>query len=161
RGSQFAEWYEADDPDLRPFFRSGGKLLLWHGESDPGPSPVATNEYFEAVLARAPAARSQARYFTLPGVGHCAGGPGASRVAWLDALEAWDETGRAPDVLLGGGPNGMVRPHCAWPEVARYRGGGDPNDAASWQCVRRSRPSAPPHLRPVLRRSDRPSHPSP
>ena len=138
RRSQFAEWYEADDPDLRPFFRSGGKLLLWHGESDPGPSPVATNEYYEAVLARAPAARSQARYFTLPGVGHCAGGPGASRVAWLDALESWDDTGRAPDVLLGGGPDAMVRPHCAWPEVARYRGSGDPNDAASWQCAPRA-----------------------
>ena len=137
RGSDFAQMYEAKDPDLRPFFRSGGKLLLWHGESDPGPSPVATNEYFEAVLARAPAARSQARYFTLPGVGHCAGGPGASRVAWLDALEAWDETGRAPDVLLGGGPAGLVRPHCAWPEVPRYRGSGDANDPASWQCVRR------------------------
>jgi feruloyl esterase len=138
RRSQFAEWYEADEPDLRPFFRSGGKLLLWHGESDPGPSPVATNAYFRAVLDEAPAARSQARYFLVPGTGHCGGGPGASRVAWLDALESWDETGRAPEVLHGGGPNSLVRPHCAWPNDARYRRSGDANDPTSWQCVPRA-----------------------
>ena len=138
RRSEFARIYEARNPNLSAFFRSGGKLLLWHGESDPGPSPVATNDYFRSVLAVAPAAKSQARYFLLPGVGHCAGGPGASRVAWLDALESWDETGRAPDVLHGGGPGSLVRPHCAWPDVARYRGSGDPNDPASWQCVRRA-----------------------
>lgn len=138
RRSEFARMYEAKDPDLRPFFARGGKLLLWHGENDPGPSPVATNAYVGAVLAAAPAARRQLRYFTLPGVQHCGGGPGASRVAWLDALESWDDTGRAPQVLLGGGPDAMVRPHCAWPEVARYRGSGDASDPASWQCVPRA-----------------------
>jgi feruloyl esterase len=139
RRSEFAQMYEAKDPYLAPFFRSGGKLLLWHGESDPGPSPVATNDYFRAVLARAPAARSQARYFLYPGVGHCAGGPGADQVRLLDALEAWDETGQAPDVLIGTKANGsLTRPHCAWPNVARYKGTGDANDQASWQCVPRA-----------------------
>ena len=139
RRSEFARMYEAKDPDLRPFFASGGKLLLWHGESDPGPSPVATNEYFRAVLDRAPAASSQARYFLYPGVGHCAGGPGADQVKLLDALESWDDTGRAPEILIGTKANGsLTRPHCAWPTVARYRGSGEPNDPASWQCVRRS-----------------------
>ena len=139
RRSEFARIYEARDPDLGPFFRSGGKLLLWHGESDPGPSPVATNDYFEAVLAQAPAARSQARYFLYPGVGHCAGGPGADQVRVLDALEAWDDTGQAPDTLIGTKANGaLTRPHCAWPNVARYRGTGEANDPASWQCVARA-----------------------
>ena len=139
RRSQFAQWYEAKDPDLRAFFRSGGKLLLWHGESDPGPSHVATSDYFRAVLAKAPAGSEQARYFLYPGVGHCAGGPGADRVALLDALEAWDDTGDAPDVLVGTKANApLTRPHCAWPNVARYRGSGDANDPASWQCQPRA-----------------------
>jgi feruloyl esterase len=138
RRSEFARMYEAKDPDLTPFFRSGGKLLLWHGESDPGPSPVASNDYFRAVLARAPAASSQARYFLYPGVGHCAGGPGADQVKVLDALEAWDDTGRAPEVLVGiKGDGSLTRPHCAWPGVARYRRSGEANDPASWQCVAR------------------------
>jgi feruloyl esterase len=139
RRSPFAQTYEAKDPDLRPFFRSGGKLLLWHGESDPGPSPVATTDYYQAVRARAPAASSQARYFLYPGVGHCAGGPGADQVPLLAALESWDETGAAPDVLTGTKTDGsLTRPHCAWPNVARYRGTGDANSPASWQCVARA-----------------------
>lgn len=139
RRSDFARMYEAKDPDLRRFFGNGGKLLLWHGESDPGPSPVATNDYVQAVLAEAPAAQSEMRYFLYPGVGHCAGGPGADQVPVLDALEAWDETGVAPDILIGTKADGsLTRPHCAWPQVARYRGSGDPNAPASWQCVPRA-----------------------
>ncbi len=137
RATPFAEMYEAKDANLGPFFASGGKLLLWHGESDPGPSPVGTNDYVKRLYAAAPAARSQMRYFLLPGTEHCGGGPGASRVAWLDLVESWDETGRAPGVVHGGGPGTMVRPHCAWPQVARYRGVGDADDPANWQCVAR------------------------
>jgi feruloyl esterase len=123
RRSEFARMYEAMDPDLAPFFRNGGKLLLWHGESDGGPSPVGTNDYVRALLARAPAASSQMRHFLYPGVGHCAGGAGADKVPVLDTLEAWDETGQAPDVLIGTKANGsLTRPHCAWPKVAHYGG---------------------------------------
>lgn len=138
RGSDFAEMYEAKNPDLSAFFGRGGKLLLWHGENDPGPSPVGTNDYAEAVLAQAAGAAEGMRYFLMPGVEHCRGGPGADEVALLDALDSWVESGNAPDRLIGTRADGsLTRPHCAWPNVARYGGSGDADQPDNWQCVPR------------------------
>jgi feruloyl esterase len=139
RRSAFAQMYEAKNPDLSGFFGRGGKLLLWHGENDPGPSPVGTNDYARAVLAQNAAAREQMRYFLMPGVEHCRGGPGADQVELLDALDSWVESGRAPDLVVGSKADGsLTRPHCAWPTVARYRGSGDANTPANWTCVPRA-----------------------
>ena len=44
----FAAEYEASSTDLAKFFGRGGKLLLWHGLDDPGPSPFATLDYTSA-----------------------------------------------------------------------------------------------------------------
>ena len=139
RSSGFANMYEADASDLSAFFEDGGKLLLWHGESDPGPSPVGSTDYARAVIAENPEASDQFRYFTLPGVGHCAGGPGADTVDYLAAMDEWVETGEPPERLIGGKrDNSLTRPHCAWPNVARYEGEGNPNDPENWRCVPRS-----------------------
>ncbi|WP_169053493.1 tannase/feruloyl esterase family alpha/beta hydrolase [Alteraurantiacibacter aquimixticola] len=139
RGSDFAEMYEAKNADLSEFFANGGRLMLWHGESDPGPSPVGSNEYAEAVMSGNPAAASQFRYFTLPGVGHCAGGPGADMVDYVAAMDDWVESGTAPERLIGSKLDGSItRPHCAWPNVARFEGEGDANDPDSWSCVPRT-----------------------
>ena len=138
RSSPFANLYEARNTDLSAFFARGGKLMMWHGESDPGPSPVATLDYVQAVQARNPAAAQQLRYYTLPGVGHCRGGPGADAVDYLEAMDSWDRTGTAPERLIGRNQqSGITRPHCAWPNVARYNAG-DANDPASYSCVARS-----------------------
>jgi len=138
RRSPFAAMYEAKSPDLSAFFARGGKLIMWHGESDPGPSPVATLDYVQAVQAANPRAADQMRYYTLPGVGHCRGGPGADGVDYLAAIEGWTSTGTAPRQLVGhNAQSGITRPHCAWPGVARYSGSGDANDPARWSCVAR------------------------
>lgn len=139
RKTQFAQWYEAKSPDLSAFFARGGKLLMWHGESDAGPSPVGSNDYARAVLNLNAQAKDQYRYFLAPGVGHCRGGPGADALPLLDVLAAWDASGKAPEVLLGGKDDkSLTRPHCAWPNVARFKGGGDANDPANWSCVARA-----------------------
>lgn len=139
RNSPFAAMYEADSPDLSAFFAGGGKLLTWYGLSDPGPSPVIGSDYAQAVAAVNPRAAGESfRYFTLPGVGHCRGGPGADNVNWLAAIDGWVESGRAPDTGIGRNTQdpGMVRLHCAWPATAHYSGSGNANDPANWQCRR-------------------------
>ncbi len=138
RSSPFAALYEAKSPDLSAFFARGGKLIVWHGESDPGPSPVATLDYVQAVQAQNPAAARQMRYYTLPGVGHCRGGPGADAVDYISAMDNWVTSGTAPATLVGHNrQSGITRPHCAFPGVARFSGNGDANDPANWTCTSR------------------------
>ena len=139
RRSDFAEMYEADSADLSAFFGRGGLLMMWHGENDAGPSPVLSADYARAVQEENLEADSQFAYYTLPGVGHCSGGPGADLVDYLGAMESWRNTGAAPEALLGRKANSdLVRPHCAWPNVAHYGGSGNPNDPANWTCQPRS-----------------------
>jgi hypothetical protein len=59
-------------------------------------------------------------------------------VDWLGAMERWEQNGREPEVLSGSGPpsaKAFMRPVCAFPHVARYRGAGTSDDAANWSCV--------------------------
>jgi feruloyl esterase len=80
---------------------------------------------------------------------HCAGGEGASVVDWLGALEDWVERGEGPTALhaehpaVTPGPPGtppvqgkaFTRPGCVYPQVPRYKGSGDENSAASFECA--------------------------
>jgi feruloyl esterase len=123
------------NPDIAPFVQRGGKLLLWHGFNDPGPSPLATIEYYRAALEAVPAARDSIRLFLAPGVLHCGGGSGPDRFDARTALESWVERGVTPTSLLAtkqGSP--VSRPLCPYPALPRYKGTGDPNDAANFEC---------------------------
>jgi feruloyl esterase len=124
------------NPKIAPFVQRGGKLLLWHGFNDPGPSPLSTIAYYQAVIDAVPAARNSTRLFLAPGVLHCGGGPGPDQLDTLTALESWVEKGVAPASIIAtkqGSP--LSRPVCAYPELPRYRGTGDPNEAASFVCA--------------------------
>ena len=134
RSSAFAKDYESDDPDIRPFLAKGGKLILWHGLSDPGPSPYATIDYYGAVKKTA-GAGAAVRLFAAPGVGHCGGGTGAASFDVLAAMDDWIATSKAPEVILASNPQkNFTRPLCAWPALPFYKGEGDPNVAASFSC---------------------------
>jgi feruloyl esterase len=139
RASAFARSYEASDPDIAAFVRGGGKLILWHGFDDPGPSPLATIDYFEGVQRttgpKVKALAANVRLFIAPGVYHCRGGPGADQFDMLATLDQWVESGHAPDTIRASRADGRLsRPLCAYPTLPRYQGAGDPNDAASFHC---------------------------
>jgi feruloyl esterase len=134
-----ASYLNATDTDLSSFRLAGGKLLMWHGWCDSALSSFATIQYFEAVEVNDPDVRDYYRLFMMPGVLHCAGGPGPDRVDWLGAIEAWVERGEAPDSLYASrlsddGSVEMTRPLCPYPEVAVYDGTGNTNEAESFRC---------------------------
>lgn len=129
----------ATQTDLTPFKVAGGKLILWNGWSDPAIPATGTIEYYEAVAAGDPTVSDYTRLFLLPGVLHCAGGPGPDQVDWLDAIQRWVEHDEAPERLTATkwarGEVEMQRPICPYPAAAVYDGTGDAKVEASFECV--------------------------
>jgi hypothetical protein len=115
RIEKLAPFWDATDPDLSPFERSGGKLILWQGEADWSIPTISSIAYYQAVVrAMGGISNTQrfARYYLLPGVGHC-GSDAPDTYAGLASVVSWTETGRAPRALTadeypssltGGGP---------------------------------------------------------
>lgn len=150
---------DSTNPDLSAFAAHGGKLILYHGWNDPAISPLNTIAWYKSVQQAngEQKAASFVRLYMVPGMEHCAGGPGPSAFGQLgiptakgptfgifDALEGWTENGTTPGEIYAtkyNGPLGpgmkpvMIRPLCAYPEVQHYKGSGDPNDPASFSCV--------------------------
>ena len=139
--------HHAEDSDLTAFKKRGGKMIMWHGFSDPLPSPVDTIDYYNSIRTRSGHSRRDAekteefvRLFLLPNVGHC-GGPaagGPNEFDPLTALEQWIEEGIAPEEIIASRvTNGVVtrtRPICAYPQMAQYVGSGSIDDAANFVC---------------------------
>ncbi|NDW47185.1 tannase/feruloyl esterase family alpha/beta hydrolase [Ruegeria sp. PrR005] len=129
----------ATDRDLSAFRARGGKMLLYSGWSDNAQSGLAMIDYYEGLLSHDPSVQQDARLFMMPGVDHCFGGAGPSWVNFLSEIDRWAETDTAPDAVVAywiddkGQPAGG-RPVCAYPDVARYDGKGDPRDPSSFSC---------------------------
>ena len=131
----------SSDPNLKPFFDHGGKLLMYHGWADPGIPAANSVEYYSSVVkTRGGESKTSnsIRLFMLPGVGHCSGGDGPSTFDSLGALDQWRGNGKAPDSIPAShSTNGVVdrtRPLCPYPQVAQYKGSGDTNVAANFTC---------------------------
>jgi feruloyl esterase len=154
----------SNNPDLRSFRAHGGRLIQYHGWADAAISPFGSIEYYEQVrsfLSKYPDARSRGgavsdfyRLFMVPGMGHCGGGIGPNSFGndrnrfggdperdLITALERWVEKGVAPERLIGTGnvsgdpATTITRPLCPYPQIARYNGSGDSNQATSFTCA--------------------------
>jgi feruloyl esterase len=130
---------EPASTNLSTFSLSGGKLIFFHGDSDPWFSPLDTLGYYQSLAATnggAEKVSEWSRIFLVPGMAHCGGGPALDRFDMLTALVNWVEKDAAPDAVIATGKAfpGRSRPLCAYPKHAQYTGSGDSQDARNFQC---------------------------
>ncbi|MBE0367549.1 tannase/feruloyl esterase family alpha/beta hydrolase [Pseudoalteromonas aurantia] len=140
--AEVSQFMNADDPDLRAFKQTGGKMLILHGWSDAAVPAYATIDWYETVdefmSQNQLSVRDFARLFLLPGVVHCGiEGPGPSTYDALMALENWVVGGVAPDSLLTkkedkSGKVVRTRPVFPYPLSVKYDGKGNTNKASSF-----------------------------
>jgi feruloyl esterase len=129
------------DPNVKAFIDRGGKLIQYHGWSDPQISPAASTQYYMRVLETLGGAgnvQRSYRLFMAPGMAHCTGGEGPNSFDMLTALEQWVEHSQAPDrIIASHSTDGRVdrtRPLCPYPEVAVHKGTGSTDDAVNFVC---------------------------
>jgi feruloyl esterase len=148
--------------DYSAAIRRGVKIIQYHGWNDQTLQPAYSPQYYEQVAkANGGLDKTQEFYrlFMVPGMAHCSGGIGASNFGGVGqqippardaahdlqtAMENWVERGTPPAQFIGTKFTDnqattrtvqLSRPVCLYPAVPRYKGTGDPNDAASFACV--------------------------
>lgn len=151
--SLLAPILNANNPDLGEFKSRGGKLLMYSGTCDAiVPMQDAINYYERVIEKEGNLRKTQTffRYFIVPGMKHCGGGPGPCDFGQslalhspmspendiLTALVEWVEKGRAPERFIATGwADGKVklrRPLFPYPLFPEYRGG-DPSRPESFR----------------------------
>ena len=128
--------------DLSGFHDRGGKLLMYTGWEDPVAAPLDVLKYYKGtVQTMGGIQRTEQffRFFMVPGMGHCGGGPGPNTFDMLGTLEQWVEHGVAPQKIvathLTDNHPDRTRPLCPYPQVAKWKGSGSTDDGANFYCA--------------------------
>lgn len=137
---KLAAIFNATDSDLSAFRDNGGKLIQYHGWSDPDISPLNSIDYYESVQKATPGAEEFYKLFLVPGMQHCTGGPGPSKFDMISALDQWVEQGVAPERITAahvttGGIVDRTRPLCPYPQEAQWKGEGSTDQAENFVCA--------------------------
>jgi feruloyl esterase len=152
-----AQVLNSTEANLTAFKARGGKLILYHGWNDPAISALNTINYYNDVVSKMGVRETEAfaRLYMVPGMQHCGGGPGTDSFGQFGAgtrdaqhnvelaVEEWVEKGIAPNAIVatkiedGDAAKNvkMSRPLCPYPQIAKYKGKGDANDAGNFVCV--------------------------
>jgi feruloyl esterase len=148
---QTSAWLDSTDPDLAPFRRRGGKLIVIIGTDDTIAPSGEQLDYYQSVLDAMGrrALDSFARLYVLPQTGHGLTGNSASidgngaavqptaipsSIDRFALLREWVENGKAPgksEIVTG--PAGS-RPMCSYPDYPRYVSGAA-EVAGSYVCA--------------------------
>lgn len=132
--------------DLSTLKQRGAKMMVIHGTSDAVFSVNDTVNWYKGLQnANSGDASNFARLFLVPGMNHCGGGPATDKFDGLDALIDWVEGGVAPESveatvraenteLPAAWTSGRTRPLCSFPEIAKYIGTGNIEDAQNFIC---------------------------
>jgi feruloyl esterase len=131
----------ATSTDLTAFVAHGGKLLMYQGYTDTNLPPGNVITYYGALSKALGTAKmgDSVRLYMAPGMNHCGGGEGPNSFDTLGAMEQWVENGKAPAALVAShsseGKVDRTRPLCPYPQVAKYKGTGSIDEAASFSCA--------------------------
>lgn len=134
-------------PDLTTFKTSGGKLLHYHGESDPSIPAASSVHYWQAVRSvmygnltqeeSLEALEDWYQFYLIPGAAHCGSNtlqPGPYPQNNMETMINWVENGVKPSRLnatvSSGTYAGETQMLCQWPTRPLWKG-----DSSSFSCV--------------------------
>ena len=153
RREQISVVLDSTNPDLRPFAKRGGKMIVTIGTDDTLASPGEQLDYYKAVIdtmGRA-AVDAFARFFVIPQARHELFGqsygvdgegkrvvvhPIPNDVERFAVLVDWVERGVVPGKSLMVSAGDRTKPLCSYPTYPRYTGG-SPESASSYTCASR------------------------
>ncbi len=91
--------------DLKPFYKAGGKVIMWNGRSDPCCGDLELENYYHDVeksVGGAEQIAEFARLYQIPGMGHCGSGTGPVDAPdqFIKAMTDWVEKGIDPEAVV-------------------------------------------------------------
>jgi tannase len=134
-------------PDLTTFQESGGKLLHYHGESDPSVPAASSVHYWQQVRSiMYPSETSDAslealqewyQFYLIPGAAHCGTNslqpgpyPEDNMATMIDWVENGIQPGRLNATVSSGAYEGEVQALCQWPTRPLWSG-----NSTTFDCV--------------------------